>query len=75
VQIVVELTSNAQARLQDRGIAEADVRAALASPDALRPSVESRWHARKRLNERTLEVLFLREAMRQQVISAYWAEP
>lgn len=71
----MELTNNAQARLQDRGIAEADVRAALASPDALRPSFESHWHARKRVNERTLEVLFLRDGMRQQVISAYWAEP
>lgn len=72
--MLVEFTNNVQARMQDRGIAEAEVRAALDSPDGLRQSFENHWHVRKRINDRTLEVLFLRDGMHQQVITAYWQE-
>ncbi len=73
--MLVELTNNAQARMQDRGIGEAEIRAALESPDRLRQSFENHWHAGKRINNRVLEVLFLRNGMHQQVITAYWQEP
>ncbi len=73
--MLVELTNNAQARMQDRGIGEAEIRAALESPDRLRQSFENHWHVGKRINNRVLEVLFLRNGMHQQVITAYWQEP
>jgi hypothetical protein len=70
----VEYTNNARARMLDRGIGEPDVRAVLESPDHLGPSFEKRWHARKRIDRRTLEVVFLRDLMQTQVITAYWQE-
>ncbi len=59
----------------DRGIEEADVQAVLKAPDHLGPSFEKRWHARKQMDRRTLEVVFLRDLMQTQVITAYWQEP
>jgi hypothetical protein len=70
----VEFTNNAQARMRDRGIAEAEVRGALDAPDALLKSVESHWRVRKRIEGRMLEVLFLRNGTHQHVITAYWQE-
>lgn len=71
----VEFTNNALARMLDRGIREADVRAALDAPDHLGPSFEKRWHARKKVDARALEVVFLRQRTQTQVITAYWQEP
>lgn len=71
----VEFTKNALARMQDRGIREADVRAALDAPDHLGPCFEKRWHARKKLDGRMLEVVFWRQRAGTQVITAYWQEP
>ncbi len=71
----IEFTNNAQARIQDRGICEADVRLALQDPDRLTASFENHWHVRKKIDGRTLEVLFLRNLAHQQVITAYWQEP
>ena len=71
----VEFTKNALARMQDRGIREADVRAVLDAPDHLGPSFEKRWHARKSVDARTLEVVFWRHRSQTQVITAYWQEP
>jgi len=71
----VEFTNNALARMLDRGIGEADVRAALDAPDHLGPSFEKRWHARKKVAARTLEVVFWRQRTQSQVITAYWQEP
>ena len=71
----VEFTNNALARMLDRGICEADVRAVLDAPDHLGPSFEKRWHARKKVEARTLEVVFSRQRTQSQVITAYWQEP
>ena len=71
----VVFTNNALARMLDRGIHEADVRAALDAPDHLGPSFEKHWHARKKVDARTLEVVFLRQRTQTQVITAYWQEP
>jgi hypothetical protein len=71
----VEFTNNALARMLDRGIGEADVRAALDAPDHLGPSFEKRWHARKKVAALTLEVVFWRQRTQSQVITAYWQEP
>jgi hypothetical protein len=71
----VEFTNNALARMLDRGIGEADVRAALDAPDHLGPSFEKRWHARKKVAARTLEVVFWRQRTQSQVLTAYWQEP
>ncbi len=71
----VEFTNNALARMLDRGIREADVQAALDSPDHLGPSFEKRWHARKKLDARMLEVVFCRQRTHTQVITTYWQEP
>jgi hypothetical protein len=74
-EMKVEFTNNALARMLDRGIGEADVRAALDAPDHLGPSFEKRWHARKKVEARTLEVVFSRQRTQSQVITAYWQEP
>ena len=73
--MLVEFTNNALARMLDRGIHEADVRAALDAPDHLGPSFEKRWHARKKVDARTLEVIFCRQRTQAQVITTYWQEP
>jgi len=72
--VKIEFTNNAVARMQDRGIAEADIQAALDAPDHLGPCFEKRWHARKKVNKRTLEVLFSRHRAYNQVITAYWQD-
>jgi hypothetical protein len=70
-----EFTNNALARMLDRGIPEADIRAALTAPDQLDQSVERRWCVRKKVSARTLEVIFSRQRAGTQVITAYWQEP
>ena len=70
----LEFTNNALARMLDRGIAEGDVLAALEAPDHLGPSFEKRWNARKKMEARTLEVVFARQRTQSQVITAYWQE-
>jgi len=70
----IEFTNNAIARMLDRGIREDDVRAALDTPDHLGPSFEKRWHVRKKLDARTLEVVFYRQRTQTQVITVYWQE-
>jgi hypothetical protein len=74
-EMKVEFTNNALARMLDRGIGEADVRAALDAPDHLGPSFEKRWHVRKKMEARTLEIVFSRQRTQSQVITAYWQEP
>lgn len=70
----LEFTNNALARMLDRGIREADIQAALDAPDHLGPSFEKRWHARKKVERRTLEVVFCRDLIHTQVITAYWQD-
>ncbi|HSB69824.1 MAG TPA: DUF4258 domain-containing protein [Candidatus Methylomirabilis sp.] len=72
--MTVEFTNNALARMLDRGIREADVRATLEAPDHLGPCSEKRWHAKKQVEGRTLEVVFFRSLKQTQVITAYWQE-
>jgi hypothetical protein len=70
----LELTNNAQARMLDRGIGEADIRDVLASPDHLAPYMEKCWHARKQLGARALEVIFTRDLVQTQILTAYWQD-
>jgi hypothetical protein len=70
----VKFTKNAVTRMLDRGIGEADVRATLDAPDHLGPSFEKRWLVRKKLETRTLEVVFYRQCNQAQVITTYWQE-
>jgi hypothetical protein len=72
--VKIEFTNNAVARMQDRGIAEADIQAVLEAPEHLGPCFEKRWHARKTLNGKTLEVLFSRHRAYSQIITAYWQD-
>ena len=71
----VDFTNNALARMQDRGIRETEVQAALDAPDHLSPCFEKRWHARKQIGERMLEVIFWRHRTHAHVVTAYWQEP
>ena len=71
----LEFTNNALARMLDRGIGEGDVRTALEAPDHLGPCFEKRWHARKKVEARMLEVVFARQRAQSQIITAYWQEP
>ncbi|HSD50006.1 MAG TPA: DUF4258 domain-containing protein [Candidatus Methylomirabilis sp.] len=70
----IEFTNNAVGRMQDRSIAEADIQAVLDAPDHLGPCFEKHWHARKKVNARTLEVLFSRHRAFSRVITAYWQD-
>lgn len=70
----VEFTTNALARMLDRAIPEAEVRAAIESPDHLGPCLEKCWHARKRIESRTLEVLFTRDLSHTRILTAYWQD-
>jgi hypothetical protein len=70
----VEFTNNALARMLDRGIGEAQVQAAIDAPDHLGPCLEKCWHARKRVDARTLEVVFTRDLAETRVLTAYWQE-
>jgi hypothetical protein len=72
--VKIEFTNNAVARMQDRGIAESDIQAVLDAPEHLGPCFEKRWHARKTLNGKTLEVLFSRHRAYSQIITAYWQD-
>jgi hypothetical protein len=72
--VKIEFTNNAVARMQDRGIAESDIQAVLDAPEHLGPCFEKRWHARKSLNGKTLEVLFSRHRAYSQIITAYWQD-
>jgi hypothetical protein len=69
-----EFTNNALARMIDRGIQAQQIEAVLETPDHLGPSFEKCWCARKQLDRRTLEVIFLRNPGRTQVITAYWRD-
>jgi hypothetical protein len=72
----LEFTNNAQARMLDRGIREADVTTAIESPEQLVPCIEKKcWYARKTLGARTLEVVLIRDLLQTQIITAYWQEP
>jgi hypothetical protein len=71
----LELTNNARARMLERDIAESDIQATLDAPDSLAPTFEHHWHARKRIQDKTLEVLFVRNMTHQLVVTAYWKEP
>ncbi len=70
----VEFTNNALARMADRGIRQADVEAAIQSPDHLGPCLEKCWHARKRMESRTLEVVFTRDPARTVILTTYWQD-
>lgn len=70
----VEFTNNALARMMDRGIREGEIQAALDAPDHLGPSIERHWCARKQVETRTLEVVFCRDVLHTEVITAYWQE-
>jgi Domain of unknown function (DUF4258) len=70
----VEFTNNALARMLDRAIREAEVESAIQSPDHLGPYLEKFWHARKRMEARTLEVVFTRDLAHTSVLTAYWQD-
>jgi hypothetical protein len=70
-----EFTTNATARMRERGISEEEIRAALETPDHLGPWLEGRWRAVRRLNGRALEVVFVRDRFQCQIHTAFWQEP
>jgi len=70
----VEFTNNALARMLDRGIGEAEVQAAIDAPDHLGPCLEKCWQARKRIQRRTLEVVFTRDLAETRILTAYWQD-
>jgi hypothetical protein len=70
----LEFTNNAQARMVDRRIREDDIQAAITSPDHLGPVMEKCWHARKQMGTRALEVIFTRDLVQTQILTAYWQD-
>jgi hypothetical protein len=70
----LEFTNNALARMLERGIREAEVRAALDTPDHLGPWLEKCWHAKKKLEARTIEVIFTRDLVQTQILTTYWQD-
>jgi hypothetical protein len=70
----IDYTNNARARMLDRGIHEDQVCSTLDGPDHLGPSFERCWCARKQFEKRSLEVIFSRDPLRTQVITAFWKD-
>ncbi|HTX54236.1 MAG TPA: DUF4258 domain-containing protein [Candidatus Baltobacteraceae bacterium] len=70
----LEFTHNAQTRMAERGIGEADVQAVLEAPDHLSPFQEKHWHARKKVEKGTLEVIFSRDRLHVVVFTAFWKD-
>jgi hypothetical protein len=70
----LEFTNNALARMLERGIGEAEVRATLDTPDHLGPWLEKCWHAKKTIEARTLAVIFTRDLVQTQILTTYWQD-
>jgi hypothetical protein len=70
----VEFTGNATSRMADRGIPAHAVEAALEAPDQLLPCFEKCWHARRAVDGRRLDVIFIRTMEYAVVVTAYWQE-
>jgi len=70
----LDFTNNALARMADRCIQERQIATALETPDHLGPSFEKCWSARTLVDGRTLEVIFLRDPARTQVLTAFWRD-
>jgi len=70
----IEFTNNALARMLERGIREEEVQAAIESPDHLGPCLEKCWRARKRMETRTLDVVFARDPAHTRILTAYWQD-
>lgn len=70
----ITFTKNARSRMEDRGIGEEEVRAALDGPDASAVSVGDRTVASKRFDSRVLEVVYLKDTARPDIVTAYWLE-
>jgi hypothetical protein len=72
--VQLDFTQNALARMADRRIHDRQIAAALEAPDHLGPSFEKCWSARKLVDGRTLEVVFLRDPARVQILTAFWRD-
>jgi hypothetical protein len=70
----LEFTNNAQARMLDRGLDVIFANPAIDSPDHLGPFMEKCWHARKQMGARALEVIFTRDLVQTQILTAYWQD-
>ncbi len=70
----LDFTTNAHARMAERGIRADDVQAVLEAPDHLSPFLEKHWHAKKQMEKRTLEVIFARDRLHALVLTAFWKE-
>ncbi len=69
----MKLTKHALFRMQQRGIEENDVASAILSPDDTGESFGRRRLARKKIGDKTLEVVYIEEDDKV-VITVYWLE-
>lgn len=69
----MKLTKHALFRMQQRGIEENDVASTILSPDDIGESFGRRRLARKKIGDKTLEVVYIEEDDKV-VITVYWLE-
>lgn len=69
----MKLTKHALFRMQQRGIEENDIASAILSPDDTGESFGMRKLARKKIGDKTLEVVYIEEDDKV-VITVYWLE-
>jgi hypothetical protein len=68
----VEYSPHSQKRLKLRGIAKAQVLLAILKPDAVLSASRNRLIARKKLNGKTLEVIYVKESGKIVIITLYY---
>ncbi len=69
----MKLTKHALFRMQQRGIEENDVASTILSPDDTGESFGRRRLARKKIGDKTVEVVYIEEDDKV-VITVYWLE-
>ncbi|MCZ7385351.1 MAG: DUF4258 domain-containing protein [Candidatus Methanoperedens sp.] len=69
----MKITKHALFRMQQRGIEEKDVASTISSPDDSGESFGRRKLARKKIEDKTLEVVYIEEDDKV-VITVYWLE-
>jgi len=67
-------TEHAMIRLRQRNISKEQANLVLKSPDRLNESFAKRRLASKKIENKTLEVIFVEEKERIIIITAYWLE-
>ena len=70
--MVIKYSPHAEKRLRQRGILKTQVKLTLSEPDAVLHSDRNRLIARKKLNGKTLEVIYVKESGKIIIVTLYY---